>query len=144
MTYNRYNIWRVQNFDGFSITDTKYTRINVEQLTYSESIDFAENYINSIQKIYNINGVDVIAEFYDRLYIINEKDSIKYYYGKDYYNFKNMRKTHCNKLVRSKYFNCFLYGSIVLLYSAILFFPIEMNQEEQMNYYERFIINGDF
>ena len=55
-----------------------------------------------------------------------------------------MRKTHCNKLVRSKYFNCFLYGSIVLLYSAILFFPIEMNQEEQMNYYERFIINGDF
>jgi hypothetical protein len=91
--------------------------------------------------MYNNNEESVIAKYYDKLYIINENDSIKYYYGKEYYNLKNITKEHCSYILDNTYIRNTLLFLFLFLYVFLLFQPTELTQEQELEFYERYIID---
>ena len=72
----------------------------------------------------------------------NENDSIKYYYGKEYYDFKKMNYSCCFNIINSKFNSFILYGSLSLLYLSLLCFPINMTEEDKINYYQIVMTDG--
>lgn len=143
MNERKYNIWRIQKYYDSGLSDLKYTLINSKSYTYNEAENIAFEYKKCIQKLVNKNGKDkIIAKYYDRLYIINENDSIKYYYGKEYYDFKKINNDCCSNIINSKVNSYILYGSLSLIYLYLLFLPIEMTEEDKMNYYQIVMTDG--
>ena len=143
MSSNIYNIWRVQKFYDSGLSDIKYTLINSKSYSYNDAENIAFEYKKCIQKLVNKNGKNkIIANYYDRLYIINVNDSIKYYYGKEYYDFIKMDYDCCFNIINNKINSFILYGTISILYLYILFLPIDLNEEEKMNYYQIVMTDG--
>ena len=117
----KYEIWRVQDWFNLGKNEYYYKRIihntDLVQNKYEQQLYTADSYIKTIQHKVYINGHNnIIAPYYDKLFIIPINEKITNHTQDEYYDMTNLRYIKSYKGIYNVCVGIFIFYILSIIY----------------------------